>query len=69
MKCVNFQNQLGVHSFADEFADPEPDYWIGKWFLEYVDGFIYQISDKTIGMLFNDGLKFMQTPDKECVIF
>lgn len=67
---VYFQ-PLGDNSFGDisEFSDAEPDYWIGKWFLEYVDGFVYQISDKSVGMLFNDGLKFMRTPEKEYVIF
>lgn len=70
MMGVYFQ-PLGDNSLGDisEFSDSAPDYWIGKWFLEYVDGFVYQISDKSVGMLFNDGLKFMRTPEKEYVIF
>lgn len=68
--CFVFQPQDNFN-FGDvtEFADTEPNYWIGKWFLEYVDGFVYQISDKSVGMLFNDGLKFMQTPGREYVTF
>lgn len=61
--------QVNSDASFSEFTrmpDQEPDYWIIRWTYdnEPVGGFAYQTSDHSIGMLFTDGFRFVQTPDK-----
>lgn len=47
---------------ADEMTDPaaQPTIWVSKW-VDYSDkyGFGYQLSDDTVGVMFNDTTRLM----------
>lgn len=52
--------------FGDDATDPAstPFVWISKW-VDYSDkyGFGYQLSDESVGVMFNDKSKIIQLPD------
>ena len=52
--------------FGDDTTDPAatPFVWISKW-VDYSDkyGFGYQLSDESVGVMFNDKSKIIQLPD------
>ena len=53
---------------TDEAEDPAyaPVYWVGKW-VDYSDkyGFGYQLSDNSVGVLFNDLTRLILYQDGE----
>lgn len=59
---------LGINflAFSDEAEDPAgiPMVWVSKW-VDYSDkyGFGYQLSDDTIGVIFNDVTKLLLLVD------
>lgn len=61
--------QLNRNDFDDDFKNRpalSPSYCVSKWSYDKQmdEGFIYQMSDYTYGMLCADGLKLMLTPDE-----
>ena len=55
---------------ADEAEDPGavPIYWISKW-VDHSDkyGIGYQLSDNSVGVLFNDSTRLLLTSDAQYV--
>lgn len=52
--------------FGDEMSDPaaQPMVWVSKW-VDYSDkyGFGYQLSDESMGVMFNDTTKLIMLPN------
>jgi len=59
-----------VRCSSDEAEDPAalPIYWVSKW-VDYSDkyGIGYQLSDNSIGVLFNDSTRLLLTSNAEYV--
>lgn len=53
--------------YLDEMSDPaaQPIIWISKW-VDYSDkyGFGYQLSDESVGVMFNDMTKLVMLPNQ-----
>lgn len=57
---------MSDHSISDfsEHNELQPDYWISKWTYDESNGFGYELSDGSTGMLFHEGLNLKRIPDK-----
>jgi len=61
----------GLATCVDEAEDPAamPIYWISKW-VDYSDkyGIGYQLSDNSVGVLFNDSTRLLFTNNDQYVV-
>lgn len=64
----NLINGRNFYFETDDAEDPAyvPVYWVGKW-VDYSDkyGFGYQLSDNSVGVLFNDLTRVILFQDGE----
>lgn len=64
----NLINRRNFYFETDDAEDPAyvPVYWVGKW-VDYSDkyGFGYQLSDNSVGVLFNDLTRVILFQDGE----